>query len=93
MLVISQTNSYVRHAREFFIRRTRETFKENKALTDSSAIQKQFDAARENLNIIKRQVRTENNHPGEILILTGTVSPLQAIIGEMYKTDKLVIEK
>lgn len=57
MNLISIKYILIRNSREFFIRRTRETFKDNKGLTDAKAIQQQFDAARENLNIIKRQVK------------------------------------
>ncbi|KAF9823145.1 hypothetical protein SFRURICE_016038 [Spodoptera frugiperda] len=56
--------------RSYALRRIRDGFKENKALTDLKQINQQYDFATENLNIIKRQV----------------------IVGDLYRTDKLVIE-
>lgn len=42
----------------YALRRVRDAFRENKALTDSSKIQAEMEYARKNLDIIKRQVRT-----------------------------------
>ncbi|EAT42558.1 AAEL005928-PC [Aedes aegypti] len=57
--------------RNYALRRVRDAFRENKALTDSSKIQSEMDYARKNLEIIKRQ----------------------ALISQMFRADKLVIEK
>ncbi|CAH0698115.1 unnamed protein product [Spodoptera exigua] len=56
--------------RSYALRRIRDGFKENKALTDLKQIKQQYEFATENLSIIKRQV----------------------IVGDLYRTDKLVIE-
>ncbi|KXJ71126.1 LYR motif-containing protein 4 [Aedes albopictus] len=57
--------------RNYALRRVRDAFRENKALTDSSKIQAEMEYARKNLDIIKRQ----------------------ALISQMFRADKLVIEK
>ncbi|KAI5635093.1 complex 1 protein (LYR family) domain-containing protein [Phthorimaea operculella] len=54
----------------YALRRVRDAFKENKSLTDPNIAKREIQYAKENLDIIKRQV----------------------IIGNMYGTDKLVIE-
>ncbi|CAK1593111.1 unnamed protein product [Parnassius mnemosyne] len=56
--------------RSYAIRRVRDAFKEHKSLTDKNLINKEYQFAKDNIAIIKRQV----------------------VIGEMYKTEKLVIE-
>ncbi|XP_022817325.1 protein bcn92 [Spodoptera litura] len=56
--------------RSYALRRIRDGFKENKAVTDLKQINQQFEFATENLSVIKRQV----------------------IVGDLYRTDKLVIE-
>ncbi|KAL0809858.1 hypothetical protein ABMA28_011345 [Loxostege sticticalis] len=56
--------------RSYALRRVRDAFKENKSLSEPKAIKKEFEYAKENLNIIRRQ----------------------AAIGDMYRTEKLVIE-
>ncbi|KPI96451.1 PREDICTED: LYR motif-containing protein 4 [Papilio xuthus] len=56
--------------RLYALRRVRDAFKEHKSLQDHKLIKKEYDFAKDNLEIIKRQV----------------------VIGEMYRTDKLVIE-
>ncbi|KAM3956221.1 LYR motif-containing protein bcn92 [Aphomia sociella] len=56
--------------RSYALRRVRDAFKDAKNITDPKLIKKQFDFAKENVAMVRRQV----------------------IIGEMYKTDKLVIE-
>lgn len=56
--------------RAYALRRTRDSFKENKLLNDEKLMKKKLDFAKENLAIIKRQV----------------------VIGDMYRTEKLVIE-
>ncbi|KAF9416552.1 hypothetical protein HW555_006127 [Spodoptera exigua] len=42
--------------RSYALRRIRDGFKENKALTDLKQIKQQYEFATENLSIIKRQV-------------------------------------
>ncbi|XP_026753771.2 LYR motif-containing protein 4B [Galleria mellonella] len=56
--------------RSYALRRVRDAFKEAKNVTDPKLAVKEFNYAKENLDIIKRQV----------------------LIGEMYRTEKLVIE-
>ncbi|CAG4949772.1 unnamed protein product [Parnassius apollo] len=56
--------------RSYALRRVRDAFKEHKSLADKKLINKEYQFAKDNLAIIKRQV----------------------VIGEMYKTEKLVIE-
>ncbi|XP_019398409.1 PREDICTED: LYR motif-containing protein 4 isoform X2 [Crocodylus porosus] len=56
--------------RTYAIRRIRDAFRENKHIEDSAEIQKLVNKAKENLDIIHRQVT----------------------IGQMYSTQKLVIE-
>ncbi|CAH0552231.1 unnamed protein product [Brassicogethes aeneus] len=56
--------------RNYAVRKIRDTFKENKGLTDPNRISQQIAEAQKNLEVIKRQ----------------------ALIGQMYSTDKLVIE-
>ncbi|XP_063544760.1 LYR motif-containing protein 4 [Cydia strobilella] len=56
--------------RSYALRRVRDAFKANKTLSDSKQIQKEYQFAKENLAIIRRQ----------------------AAIGDMYQTEKLVIE-
>ncbi|XP_048002042.1 LYR motif-containing protein 4B [Leguminivora glycinivorella] len=56
--------------RAYALRRVRDAFKANKALSDPKQIQKEYLFAKENLAIIRRQ----------------------AAIGDMYQTEKLVIE-
>lgn len=56
--------------RSYALRRVRVAFRENKSLSDPKLIQKEIGIAKDNLEIIRRQVT----------------------IGDMYKTDKLVIE-
>ncbi|KAF2885233.1 hypothetical protein ILUMI_20952 [Ignelater luminosus] len=56
--------------RNYALRRIRDSFKENKSLTDQIQIKQQINKGYDNLEIIKRQV----------------------LIGNLYKTDKLVIE-
>lgn len=55
----------------YALRRTRDAFRENKSVAEESKIQQCITDAKENLEMIKRQV----------------------IIGSLYRTDKLVIEK
>ncbi|XP_065090996.1 LYR motif-containing protein 4 [Ochlerotatus camptorhynchus] len=57
--------------RNYALRRIRDAFRGNKALTDSVKIQSEMEFARKNLDTIKRQ----------------------ALISQMFRTDKLVIEK
>ncbi|XP_019866731.1 LYR motif-containing protein 4 [Aethina tumida] len=56
--------------RNYALRKVRDSFKENKTLTDPKVISEQIADAERNLEVIKRQ----------------------ALIGQMYNTDKLVIE-
>ncbi|XP_063631404.1 LYR motif-containing protein 4 [Cydia splendana] len=56
--------------RSYALRRVRDAFKANKTLSDPKQIQKEYQFAKENLAIIRRQ----------------------AAIGDMYQTEKLVIE-
>lgn len=55
----------------YALRRTRDAFRENKCLTDESKIQQCIADAKNNLEMIKRQV----------------------IVGQLYSTDKLIIER
>lgn len=55
----------------YALRRVKDAFKDNKALTDESKVQKCLAEAKENLEMLKRQ----------------------AIISQLFKTDKLIIEK
>ncbi|KAG5673305.1 hypothetical protein PVAND_003365 [Polypedilum vanderplanki] len=57
--------------RMYALRRTKDAFKENKTLTDQNQIKACIEEARENLEMLQRQV----------------------IIGNLYRTDKLIIEK
>ncbi|XP_042724847.1 LYR motif-containing protein 4 [Lagopus leucura] len=56
--------------RTYAIRRIRDSFRENKSIKDSAKIEELVNKAKENLEIIHRQVT----------------------IGQMYATQKLVIE-
>ncbi|XP_030026157.1 LYR motif-containing protein 4 [Manduca sexta] len=56
--------------RSYALRRVRDAFKDSKNLSDAKSIKKEYEFAKENLAIIRRQV----------------------LIGDMYKTEKLVIE-
>ncbi|KAJ8706958.1 hypothetical protein PYW08_011092 [Mythimna loreyi] len=56
--------------RSYALRRVKDGFKDNKTLTEPKQIMKQYDFARENLAIIRRQI----------------------IVGDLYRTEKLVIE-
>ncbi|XP_068622048.1 protein bcn92 [Battus philenor] len=56
--------------RLYAIRRVRDAFKEKKSLQDQKLIKKEYDFAKVNLEVIKRQV----------------------VVGDMYRTEKLVIE-
>ena len=42
----------------YALRRTKDAFKENKSLSDESQIQKSIQEAKDNLEIIRRQVST-----------------------------------
>ena len=44
-------------SRMYALRRTRDAFKENKSITDGTLLQKSILEAKENLEIIRRQVR------------------------------------
>uniref|UniRef100_A0A8V0Y9C9 LYR motif containing 4 n=1 Tax=Gallus gallus TaxID=9031 RepID=A0A8V0Y9C9_CHICK len=59
-----------RQERTYAIRRIRDAFRENKSIKDSEKIEELVNKAKENLEIIHRQVT----------------------IGQMYATQKLVIE-
>lgn len=55
----------------YALRKTRDAFRDNKALTDESKVQKCILEATENLEMLRRQT----------------------LISQLYKTDKLIIEK
>ncbi|XP_063835733.1 LYR motif-containing protein 4B [Ostrinia nubilalis] len=56
--------------RSYALRKVQDAFRANKTLSDPKLVKKEFDYAKENLGIIRRQV----------------------VIGDMYSTEKLVIE-
>lgn len=55
----------------YALRKTKDAFRENKALTDASKVQQCITEATENLEMLQRQT----------------------LISQLYKTDKLIIEK
>ena len=55
----------------YALRKTKDAFRDNKALTDESKVQQCISEATENLIVLRRQ----------------------ALISQLYKTDKLIIEK
>lgn len=80
-------------SRNYALRRIKDAFKENKGLSQADQVQKQFQFANENLDIIKRQVSVYHI---EIDVVTNYLLHLssftQVIIGKLYSTEKLVIE-
>ncbi|XP_044265781.1 protein bcn92 [Tribolium madens] len=56
--------------RHYALRKIRDSFRENRQLTDQETIKQKMDEGARNLNIIKRQV----------------------VIGQLYSSEKLVIE-
>jgi hypothetical protein len=63
--------------REYSIRRTKEEFRKNKAVTDPAAIEQLLAKARENLEVIRRQSLISNMYAKEqsILEVKGFVGP------------------
>jgi hypothetical protein len=53
----------------YALRRTRDAFRENKSVTDESKIQKCITEAKENLEMIKRQVIVGNLYSADKLII------------------------
>lgn len=52
--------------RNYALRRIKDAFKDNKKLTEPDAIQKQYQFASENLDVIRRQVEKCNIRLNEI---------------------------
>lgn len=85
--------------RNYALKRIRDAFKENKTLSQAEQVQKQYQFAHENLGIIKRQVslflwywKTETLKKTTNSFIR-LVSYDQTIIGRLYSSDQLVIEK
>ncbi|XP_032717395.1 LYR motif-containing protein 4 isoform X1 [Lontra canadensis] len=74
--------------RTYAVRRIRDAFRENKNVKDPVEIQALVNKAKRDLGIIRRQVLSSMALP------SGRAVPKehQVLIGQMYSTDKLIIE-
>lgn len=73
------------------MRRIHDGFKKNKKLVDSITIETQYKEGFKNLEIIKRQV----NDLFELVLSNRSLFSFnfsQAIIGQLYSSERLVIE-
>lgn len=85
--------------RNYALRRTRDAFRENKNLSDESLIKTCVNSAMDNLEIVRRQVSlVESDTPHRFLSLVKVLMnfmllSFQVIVGNLYRADKLIIEK